>query len=246
MRQPRLHCAAALGEDALIQLGADTAHYLGNVLRLRQGHCVHVFNATDGEFVAGIEQLGKKGAELRLGSRLRGPRAPQLELELCLGLSRGDRMAWAIQKSTELGVSRITPFFSARGEKLSKDRSASRLEHWRRVAVSAVEQSGGFRIPEISAPRLLDEVLQDPARPECERLLFDPAGAQGLPLSLPGKSLRMVTGPEGGFAEPELKLAARCGYRVVRLGPRILRTETAPLAALAILQHRFGDMGQEF
>ena len=157
-----------------------------------------------------------------------------------------NRIAWAIQKSTELGVSRITPFFSARGEKLSKDRSANRLEHWRRIAISAVEQSGGFRIPEISAPRLLDEVLQDPARPECERLLFDPAGAQGLPSSLPGKSLRMVTGPEGGFAEPELKLAARCGYRVVRLGPRILRTETAPLAALAILQHRFGDMGPEF
>ncbi len=243
MRHTRLHCADSLAEDAPLRLEADGAHYLGNVLRLRQGHCVRVFNAADGEFVACIEHLGKKHAELRLGRKLREPVMPKLDTELCLGLSRGDRMTWAIQKSTELGVSRITPFLSARGEKKPpKDRSASRLGHWRRVSVSAVEQSGGFRIPDFSEPKPLDEVLSQPPEPGLERLLFDPTGAQSLPEALPGNRLQIVTGPEGGFAEPELKLAARCGYAVIALGPRILRTETAPLAVLAIAQHRYGDM----
>ncbi len=243
MRHTRLHCEDSLAEDAPLRLEADVAHYLGNVLRLRQGHCVYVFNAKDGEFVACIEHLGKKHAELRLGRRLREAVMPKLDIELCLGLSRGDRMTWAIQKSVELGVSRITPFLSARGEKKPPtDRSASRLGHWRRVSVSAVEQSGGFRIPDFSEPKPLDEILSRPPEPDRERLLFDPAGAQSLPEALPGNRLRIVTGPEGGFAEPERKLAARCGYGVVRLGPRVLRTETAPLAVLAIVQHRYGDM----
>ncbi len=243
MRHTRLHCEASLAEDVPVRLGADTAHYLGTVLRMRQGHRVQVFNARDGEFVACVEQLNKKEAVLRVGKLLRAPAAPRFEIELCLGLSRRDRMSTAIQKSTELGVSRITPFFSARGEaKLSRERSANRLEHWRRIAISAVEQSGGFRIPDFSEPLALERVLQAPAEADCARLLFDPAGSGRLPDSLPGDRLRMVTGPEGGFAEPELKLAARSGYAVIALGPRILRTETAPLAMLAILQHRYGDM----
>lgn len=243
MRHTRLHCEAPLAEDVPVRLGADTAHYLGTVLRMRQGHCVRVFNARDGEFVACVEQLNKKEAGLRLGRRLRAPVLPKLDIELCIGLARGDRLAWAIQKSTELGVARIAPFFSARSEgKPPKERAATRLEHWRRIAVSAVEQSGGFRIPLFSEPRPFDEILRDPAPAECGRILFDPAGVQDLPAVLLGSHLRIITGPEGGFAEPELKLAARCGYQVVRLGPRVLRAETAPLAALAILQHRFGDM----
>ncbi len=243
MRHTRLHCETSLREDAALRLDGDAAHYLSNVLRLRQGQCVRVFNADDGEFVACIEMLAKKQAELRVGRLLRRPEAPKLEIELCLGLSRGDRMSWAIQKSTELGVSRITPFFSARGEvKLSRDRSANRLRHWRRIAVSAVEQSGGFRIPAFSEPVALDQVLQNPAVPDRERLLFDPAGGDSLPQAPAADRLQIITGPEGGFAEPELKLAARCGYAVIALGPRILRTETAPLAVLAILQHRWGDM----
>ena len=243
MRHTRLHCETSLREDAALRLDGDAVHYLSNVLRLRQGQCVRVFNADDGEFVACIEMLAKKQAELRVGRLLRRPEAPKLEIELCLGLSRGDRMSWAIQKSTELGVSRIIPFFSARGEvKLSRDRSANRLRHWRRIAVSAVEQSGGFRIPAFSEPVALDQVLQNPAVPDRERLLFDPAGGDSLPQAPAADRLQIITGPEGGFAEPELKLAARCGYAVIALGPRILRTETAPLAVLAILQHRWGDM----
>ncbi|MYC59831.1 MAG: 16S rRNA (uracil(1498)-N(3))-methyltransferase, partial [Gammaproteobacteria bacterium] len=186
MRHTRLHCETTLREDASLHLDRDAAHYLGNVLRMRQGQCVHVFNASDGEFVACIEQLAKKYAELRVGKLLRAPAAPGLEIELCLGLSRGDRMSTAIQKSTELGVSRITPFFSARGEaKLSRERSANRLEHWRRIAIGAVEQSGGFRVPDFSEPLPLERVLQAPAEADCTRLLFDPAGSARLPDSLP-------------------------------------------------------------
>lgn len=244
MRHTRLHCEAPLREGAAVRLDRDAAHYLSNVLRLKPGHCVHVFNAGDGEFVACIEKLGKKEAELRVGAALRPAIAPRLEIELCIGLSRGDRMAWAIQKATELGVSRITPFFSARGDvKISRDRYANRLQHWRRIAVSAVEQSGGFHAPAFSEPAPLEQVLQSPVDPGCERLLFDPSGEKRLPDVLDGNCLQVVTGPEGGFAEPELKLAASCGFAVVALGPRILRTETAPLAVLAILQHRYGDMG---
>ncbi len=244
MRLTRLHCATRLRENAALRLDGDAAHYLGNVLRLRQGHCVRAFNAEDGEFIACIERLAKKRAELRVGKLLRAPEAPRLEIELCLGLARGDRMAYAVQKSTELGVSRIAPFFSARGEaKPARERAANRLRHWRRIATAATEQSGRFRVPDLSEPRALDEVLQAPAPPDCVRLLFDPAGDARLPDSLPGNRLQIVTGPEGGFAEPELELAAQRGYAVIALGPRILRAETAPAAALAILQHRYGDMG---
>lgn len=243
MRHTRLHCETSLEEGATVLLNKDAAHYLNHVLHLKHGHCVNVFNAVDGEYVACIEKLAKKGAELQVGALLQAAPTPRLEIELCLGLSRGDRMAWAIQKSTELGVSRITPFFSARGDvKMPRGRSTNRLAHWHRIAVSAVEQSGGFSVPAISEPSPLEQVLQSPADPGCKRLLFDPSGAQRLPEDLPGKRLQVVTGPEGGFAEPELKLAARCGYAVVSLGPRILRTETAPLAVLAILQHRYGEM----
>ncbi len=243
MGHTRLHCETSLRAHAPLRLDADAAHYLGKVLRMRLGQFVHVFNASDGEFLARIGQLTKKHAELRVETRLRAPAAPRLEIELCLGLSRGERMSWAIQKSTELGVHGIKPFLSARGEvKLSPERAASRMQHWRRIAIGAVEQSGGFRIPDFSEPLALERVLQAPAEADCTRLLFDPAGSAGLPDSLPGDRLQIVTGPEGGFTESELALAARCGYEIVGLGPRILRSETAPVAVLAILQHRYGDM----
>ncbi len=244
MGQTRLHCGFSLREDGGLRLEDDTAHYLGNVLRLRCGDHLRVFNANDGEFSARIEKLSGKRAELRLGERLSEPAAPRLEIELCLALSRGDRMAFAIQKSTELGVARITPLHSARsGVRLPRDRVAPRLRHWRRVATSAVEQSGGFRVPEFSEPQALETLLRTAAAPDCARLLFDPSGDARLPEALSGKSLRVVTGPEGGFTDLELELATSHGYAVTALGPRVLRAETAPLAALAILQYRYGDMG---
>jgi len=245
MRHPRLHCEAELREGAALRLGTEAAHYLGNVLRLRPGQRVHVFNASDGEFVACIEGLAKKCAELRIDSLLRSAGAPSLEIELCLGMTRGERMAYAIQKAVELGVSRITPFVSAFGEvRLARGRSAKRLEHWRRIAIAAVEQSGGLRVPAFSEPLPLDALLQDSIEPDRERLLFDPSGTVGLPQALADRRPQLITGPEGGFAEPELELAARCGCAIVALGPRILRAETAPVVALALVQHRFGDMAR--
>ena len=153
-------------------------------------------------------------------------------------------MSTAIQKSTELGVSRITPFFSAPrgGETVARTlgEPAGTLAPHRGPARWNNPAASGF--PDFSEPLALERVLQAPAEADCTRLLFDPAGSAGCRIRFRLIGCRSVTGPEGGFAEPELKLAARCGYAVIGLGPRILRTETAPLAILA-MPHRYGDMG---
>lgn len=244
MRTTRIHLDQPLTPGARLALEAETSHYLGTVLRLRSEAPLLVFNARDGEYAAHIVSVTKHVVEVEVGALTRPPQASRLTLHLGLGISRGDRMDFAIQKSTELGVARITPVFTEFGEvRLKAERAENKLRHWRKVAGSAAEQSGRLDIPDVDAPQTLAE-FNDALAKDNPRLLLDPSGECGLAgITVPHHDgLALLIGPEGGFAPQELAWARTNGFTVVSLGPRILRTETAPVAALAILQHRFGDM----
>ncbi|MEX2469364.1 MAG: 16S rRNA (uracil(1498)-N(3))-methyltransferase, partial [Pseudohongiellaceae bacterium] len=240
MRVSRVFVEVGLAPGDTLTLDRETSHYLASVLRLQRGDPVRVFNGRDGEFSAEITAVSRQAVSLALGERLRDAAPSPLHIHLALGLSRGDRMDFAIQKATELGVGAITPLYSEFGEVRIKQaaRLENKLRHWRRIAVSACEQSGRLQVPEIAAPQALAEWLQTPR--QGLRLLLDPSGVAALGAQPTAEHIALVIGPEGGFSPGELALAAEQDYTLVHLGPRILRTETAPVAALSVLQYCYG------
>jgi len=243
MRLSRVHVDQALEKGSRIVLNREASHYLCTVLRLRKDAEILVFNAADGEFSAHITDVGKHSVEVTLGALQRAPVPARLITLLGLGISRGDRMDLAIQKATELGVSAVAPLYTQFGEvKLKAERAEKKLQHWQKIAVSASEQCGRLDIPAISAPCSMDE--WQTTLGDCLRLLLDPSGAHGIAQFAASEpaSIALMIGPEGGFSDQELSWGQANNFTTVSLGPRILRTETAPIAALAILQHRFGDL----
>ena len=242
MRVSRHYIDMPLQAGSEIRLPADIAHYLSKVLRLPVGAQLTVFNGVDGEFSAHLVQASKQETVLMIDGLVLAQARPALRLELGLGLSRGDRMDYGIQKSTELGVSSITPIYAERGEVVIKqaERLENKLRHWRKVAIAACEQSGRLDLPEIREPITVTQWLE--SKPAALNLLLDPSGSESM-ASLPATdAISLLSGPEGGFTESEVQAAANAGLQVVNLGPRVLRTETAPVAALAILQHLYGDL----
>ncbi len=242
MRVPRLYLDETIAEGMDVALTEDQPHYLTNVLRLDVGNTVHLFNARCGEFVGKISAARKGEVTVTVEQRLAEFITPALSIELCLAMSRGDRMDYAIQKSVELGAASITPFQSEFGEVRFKqaERASRKLQHWQRIAISASEQCGRLDIPEIAAPKDFSQCVE--AGAEITQLLFDPSGTHSLEDIKITSQVRVITGPEGGFSPAELTLAAEADCKVVKLGPRIFRTETAPVAILAVLQNRFGDL----
>ena len=240
MRIARLYLPEALAEGSSARLDEERGHYLKTVLRLKRGQAVAVFNGDGNEYAATVADIGRGGVVLEIGPRrLRDSESP-LVTHLGLGISRGERMDFAIQKAVELGVGRITPLFTEHCVvRLDPVRKNLRQQHWQKVAQSACEQCGRNRVPEIAEPVELAEWL---AGREGLRLFFDPDGAIGLRhLPPPEGTVSLLSGPEGGFAERERGQAREAGFIPVRLGPRILRTETAVLAALAAVQALWGD-----
>ena len=242
MRLSRLHCEDELRVDNQLSLPADASHYLLTVLRLKSGDRIRLFNERDGEFEGSIRTAGKKQAVVDLIEQVREPNPEALHIDLALGVSRGERMDYAIQKATELGVAGITPIYSQHGEVRIKQaaRLENKLRHWRRIVVNACEQSGRLSVPTVNEPRGLASWLNSTG--STARLLLDPRGRRAFDELNIGDSISLLVGPEGGFAEEEVRLAQRQDFIDVSLGPRILRTETAPLAAISILQHLYGDM----
>jgi 16S rRNA (uracil1498-N3)-methyltransferase len=242
MRVSRLYLPQTLEEGAVLRLDEESAHYLRTVLRLKRGADLTVFNGDGREYSARVSAIGRDEVHVEIGDgRSREVESP-LTTHLGLGISRGERMDLAIQKSVELGVSRITPLFTEHCVvRLDEARRGSRRQHWRKVARSACEQCGRNRVPEIEESiELRDWVVGR----EGLRLFFDPQGGVGLKdLPRPDSVISLLSGPEGGFAEKERVLAREAGFIPVRLGPRILRTETAVLAALAAIQTIWGDLG---
>lgn len=241
MRVSRLHITETLVTGAQLSLPAERAHYLGTVLRAREGDKVMLFNARDGEFDAAVSKSKKGNVDVAIGECVRAPvQAAKLHLHLALGLSRGDRMDYAIQKATELGVNEITPLFTEHGEvRLKPDRLGNKLRHFEKIAINAAEQCGRLDVPAVNTPVALDAFLAQDTK--ATRLLLEPCGEQSLTAAQALTDIELVIGPEGGFSEREVAEARASNCEIMRLGPRILRTETAPVAALAILQYLYGD-----
>ena len=239
MRLSRVYQPQKLIDGATVSLDRESAHYLGRVLRLKPGDAVNLFNNDDGEFSAEIIEIGKNQTLVRITGPVENLANPRLTIHLGLGLSRGERMDYAVQKSTELGVSAITPLVTDYCEvKLNPERLKNRQAHWQKVAISACEQCGRSQVPTIHFPQSLADWL--PEHPG--GLLLD-ANADSRLADRPAQdNITLLIGPEGGFSEADLALAKQHDYRAVRLGPRILRTETAPVAALTLLQFLYGDL----
>jgi 16S rRNA (uracil1498-N3)-methyltransferase len=240
MRISRLYVRAPLQEGETVLLDEESAHYLRTVLRLKRGFELTVFNGEGGEYAAQVLEAGRDGVRLAVGERREREAESPLLTHLGLGISRGERMDLAIQKAVELGVSRITPLYTEHCVvRLDEARQSNRRLHWRKIVRSACEQCGRNRVPEVDEPLALEDWI---AEGEGLKLFFDPNGAVGLKdLPPPPGAVRLLSGPEGGFSEAERVLARTAGFTPVRLGPRILRAETAVLAALAAVQALWGD-----
>lgn len=241
----RLFVSQALINGATVTIDGDRARYLGRVLRLRVGDPLTVFDGSGPEWPATLEGITKSTATLVLGeSHETGAESP-LKIHLVQGVSRGERMDFVVQKATELGVTRITPVLTAYGVvKLDDRRAAKRLDHWQGVAASACEQSGRTRLPHIDPPVSLKQWFGErPADAEVDLILRPEAATSLADAPVPTTGVCLLIGPEGGFSDTEYEDAAISGFDAVSLGPRILRTETAAAAALAVLQSRYGDLG---
>lgn len=215
------------------------AHYIGRVLRHAPGDAVQLFDGSGREYLGELLEVGKKGVRVELREELTGLPESPLRIHLGQGLSRGERMDWAIQKATELGAAEITPIISERCEvRLKDERADKRLSHWRQVAISACEQCGRSVLPVIHAPTSLTE-WQAAVQAELKLVLHP----QAEPWSghAPPRSLAFLIGPEGGLSDDEVERARAAGFHPARLGPRVLRTETAPVVALAVAQQLWGD-----
>lgn len=239
MACPRFHVAMplALGEH---ELPEQTSHYMTRVLRLGAGARVQLFDGSGMEYDACLVQAGKKSVTVRITDEFAGQPQSPLNIHLGQAVSRGDRMDWAIQKATELGVMQITPLFTEHSEvRLSEERAQKRQEHWQQVAISACEQSGRSHVPLINPLQKMDEWI---ALPHTGLKLVLHPYARAFSGYAATQELSLLIGPEGGLSEAEVERSLEQGFQAVSLGPRILRTETAPVAALAIAQHLWGDL----
>ncbi|MEB2327599.1 MAG: 16S rRNA (uracil(1498)-N(3))-methyltransferase [Pseudomonas sp.] len=225
----------ALGSHALPETAA---HYIGRVLRLSNGSAVQLFDGSGQEYLGELVEVGKKQVRVELRQQLAGLPESPLQIHLGQGLSRGERMDWAIQKATELGVAQITPLISERCEvRLNDERADKRLAHWRQIAISACEQCGRSVVPTIHPPQQLGDWL--PVEAEL-KLVLHPVAAPLTSHAQP-RTLAFLIGPEGGLSEHEVEQAQQAGFQAARLGPRVLRTETAPVVALSVAQQLWGD-----
>jgi 16S rRNA (uracil1498-N3)-methyltransferase len=244
VRLTRVHVPGPLTAGSRHTLTGDAASHIARVLRLAAGDPLTVFDGRGGEHAARIEALRKGAIVIHVGERSADERESPLTLVLAQGVSRGERMDWVVQKATELGVTRIAPLLTERSVVRLDSRQAERkLQHWRGVAVAACEQCGRNRIPEIATPIGLDDFLRQVGEARSTRLLLSATGQLDIgEVPAPNEAVIVLIGPEGGLAPSEQGAARQAGFLAVRLGPRVLRTETAAVAALTLLQHRFGDL----
>jgi 16S rRNA (uracil1498-N3)-methyltransferase len=240
----RLFVSGALSNDAELVLAGEQARYLGRVLRSRPGDTVHVFNGVDGEWLATITSISKGAVHLHLESENSTATESPLKIHLVQGISRGERMDFVVQKATELGVKRITPVLTHHGVvKLDTQRASKRQQHWQHIANSACEQSGRIRPPLIDAPIALNAWFGASDPTGSTQLILRPGAATPLSAATrPDSKLCLLIGPEGGFSEREYEDAGIAGFAATSLGPRVLRTETAALVAIALAQSTWGDL----
>ena len=256
VRLTRVFVEGELQSGSLVELPRETGAHLAKVLRARSGEEVILFNGDGREFTGVIEKVQGSRVSASIGAARSIDRESPFQLTVVQCVPRGDRMDFIVQKATELGVVRIVPVLSQRSVvRLDEDQSASKQAHWRAVAVSACEQCGRNRVPRIDTPLPLLNYLGALAAHATEgdvlRLVLEPERAQrtegggrsiDIASSQSASQAQIAIGPEGGFAPEELEAFDLSAFSRVGLGPRVLRTETAAIAAIVVLQARFGDM----
>lgn len=237
MRIPRIFLDLPLAVGQQFPLPKEARQHLERVLRLKPGHPVIAFNGQGGQFTA--ELLGEGGLSVLAFEAIE--RESTLPVRVIQGLSKGERMDLTLQKATELGATRISPVATEHSVvKLDKERQDRRMQRWMGILQSACEQCGRNRLPQLDEPSCLETVLAEPSA-GTTRIVLAPEGSASL-IELPRPAaLEVLIGPEGGLSEAEIAQAIQCGFTPVRLGPRILRTETAGLALLAAAQTLWGD-----
>lgn len=241
MRLTRTHLDLPLAVGATVPLGDAASAHLLRVLRLGLGDALVLFNGDGFDYEARLVSVAKRGAEAEVMARREVANESPLRVVLAQAIARGDKMDWVLQKATELGVAEIVPIVTERTEvRLDAERGDKRALHWRGVVAAACEQSGRAQVPAVQAPVALAAWLAGMA-PEVPVLYLDPDADGGLRDAAVAAQCALVIGPEGGFGERDLQALRAAGALGVRMGPRVLRTETAGLAALAALQVLRGD-----
>jgi 16S rRNA (uracil1498-N3)-methyltransferase len=253
MRLTRVHVDAELTPGAIVELPRETASHLAKVLRARSGDSIILFRGDGREYSGSVESVRGSRVTASVGNGADVDRESPFAITLVQCVPRGDRMDFIVQKATELGVTRIVPVLSQRSVvRLDAAQAESKAAHWRAVVVNACEQCGRNRLPIIEAPAPLIDHLGSEAYlgngaaagggPRTARFVLEPDVDAGVAPGAPETAAQIAVGPEGGFDDEELEAFRIAGFMRLRLGPRILRTETAAIAALTWLQTRFGDM----
>lgn len=243
MRISRLYLESSLAQGMRVDLEGERLNYVARVLRLKPGAELIVFNGEGGEFAARLADISKRAAVVEVGEFHEVERESKLAVTLAQGISRSERMDFAIQKATELGVAEIVPLITERCVvRLDAQRMAKKLTHWRAIVAGACEQSGRNRVPVVHAPSALGDGLRS-LQEQARRLLLDPRCDLRLGAMRPPEHPRLILliGPEGGLSDTERDLAYAAGFEGVSLGPRVLRTETAALAAVSVIQSLWGN-----
>lgn len=240
---PRIFVDKALQIGQNIELPSAAARHVVKVLRLGVGQQITVFNGRGGEYEAEVCELGRRVTRVTITEFHATERESPLTITLVQGISRGERMDFTIQKAVELGVDTIIPFQAHRStSKLSTERASRRLRHWQGVIYHACEQSGRNRIPTLTPITDLEQIATDTDGEL--KLVMSPLGERQLSeIPLGTGAIRLVVGPEGGLDDHEQERLRSAGYEEFRVGPRVLRTETAAIAGITLLQARFGDLG---
>lgn len=244
MRTIRIHVDQPLSSGTELALPSQASEHVARVLRLTAGDAITLFNGDGSDYLSLIASVGKREVIVQVQAQQPLQNESPLRLTLAQGVARGEKMDLIVQKATELGVARIVPLITERSEvKLDPARAEKRLAHWQAVAASACEQSGRARLPEITAAQPLEAWLRGLDNDQALRLALLPEGTQrGRDIAFPPKGGLLVVGPEGGLGERDIHALTSAGFAGLVLGPRILRTETAGLAALAALQALHGDI----
>jgi 16S rRNA (uracil1498-N3)-methyltransferase len=240
MRIPRVFTKQNLLSGEQIELEESASHHLNKVLRMQVGRELILFNGAGGEFAGTIHELSKKHVTVSIAEHSIDNRESPLELELAIGISRGERFEWVLQKATELGVTKITPLITERTEvKLGGDRQEKLHDRWQHILISACEQCQRNLLPVLSAPVQISDWL--PTVNSDLRFVLHHRDSKTLPADQAPQSATLLIGPEGGLSESEIAQALGKNFNALTLGPRVLRTETAPVAAISLVQYLWGD-----
>ncbi|MCG3470728.1 16S rRNA (uracil(1498)-N(3))-methyltransferase [Xenorhabdus bovienii] len=243
MRIPRIYHPEQLSVETEIYLSDEAANHVGRVLRMSNGQPLQLFDGSNQVFDAVLIETNKKTVKVSITDGKLSDHESPLNLHLGQVMSRGEKMEFTIQKSVELGVNTITPLLSERcGVKLDAERLEKKLQQWKKIVISACEQCGRNRIPEIRPIMSLEAWCME--NDSSLKLNLHPRASQSInTLPLPVEKVRLLIGPEGGLSAEEIEMTANHQFTDILLGPRVLRTETTALTAITALQVRFGDLG---